>query len=309
MHSNKVTAAILVDGKSLFEDKANVYIPFGKEYQVFIKNDNDFDIKVVIGVGLNFGEDAFYIKKKSKKTISGFSYQGKFYSYKFIEKNEAIKKNRISNSMDCCISITVHKAQPDINVLFNESTKIQKNSPFITNGQHGNIKPREIDTSKIEGCISENELKKLQDKLKGRDFLEYDNIGSDSNLRATFNSVASNTLSVDFNEGMTTFGKPISEDSIPKPSSMGYLFVFCVSLKGVDEEGNKIIKPLLAKDNIKCTICDKKCKPSDSFCSSCGSYIIKTAEIIDEINKVEKKCCNQVYPNNFIYCPQCRNEL
>ena len=27
-----------------------------------IKNDNDFDIKVVVGVGLNFGEDAFYIK-------------------------------------------------------------------------------------------------------------------------------------------------------------------------------------------------------------------------------------------------------
>lgn len=284
MHSNKVTAAILVDGKSLFEDKAKVYIPFGKEYQIFIKNDNDFDIKVVVGVGLNFGEDAFYIKKKSKRTISGFSYQGKFYSYKFIEKNEDIKKNRISNSMDDCITITVHKAQPYMNVLFNENTKIQKNNPFITNGQHGDIKPRE-------------------------NFLEYDNIGSDSDLRATFNSVTSSTLSADLNEGMTTFGKPISEDSIPKPSSMGYLFVFCVSLKGIDEKGNRIIKPLLAKDNVKCTICDKKCKPSDSFCSSCGSYIIKTAEIIDEINKIEKKCCNQVYPNSFIYCPQCCNEL
>lgn len=264
MHSNKVTIAILVDGKSLYENKNELYIPFGKEYNIFIKNDNSFDVKIKVKLDLLLAEDIFLVKANEKRIVKGFSHMGDFYQYKFIEKNDVIKKHNPSNCLDGMVSFSVYKTD------FLGIRGFTKQEPLVL-------------------------------------------FNNNADFSTDFNPVLDPTLSVDSIHGMHTFGKPVKELTTSTDTLDSMLFSHFFILKGVNDDSEKIIKPLFAKDNIRCSVCLQKVGINNCYCSHCGSYIIKTASIIDEKietpTRVERRCCNIDLLDRYIYCPYCGKNL
>lgn len=301
MHNNNVTLAIMVDGKSLYEDKSNVFIPFGTEYQIFVKNNNDFDIYVKVNVSL-FNDDIFLVRAKSKRTIKGFSEDDVFYSFRFIEKIKEIVDNKANRFSGSDISINVYRKDNPLETLTTRriadepfGTKIfthglgtsihdiafnQKNKPSIAN-------TTEIDPNKVS--------------------ISYDNTSSDLQLNGSTNSISPEIAAS--LSGIQTYGKPVDESidlinigNRMSIASFNFLFI------GVDSSGHKITKPLYSKDIINCKVCNSKSKPSENYCSKCGSFIVKTAFLIDEVSE-QKECCNKVLPDDYKFCPSCAKPL
>lgn len=288
MHSNKISLAILVDEKPLFEKKGSVYLPYGSNYSLLIKNNNSFDIVAKVSLDMNFSNDSFIVKAKSKRVIRGFSYEDLFYSYRFVEETEKINQENKNKIERGCLSVTV----------FNNDLPPHETFPFRMSEIALNSGNKTI--------IDENKLNNIN--------LHYDNIVAVTNTLSlnSIPNVRTESLKTEYKEekhlgGMNVFGEPINEkeDTIIK----SFLFsdsigVFHYKLKGRDEEENLIKRPILAKDNVTCTICETKASLNDKYCSHCGSFIVFSANVIDtETSK--KICCGKVLNNDFKYCPYC----
>ncbi len=321
MHTNKVTLAVLVDGKSLYENKDKIYMPFGTEYELFVKNDNSFDVKIEIKLGLAFSDDIFLIQANSKRTIKGFSHQGSFYKYKFIEKIKEIKEAQpISSVCDNLLSFNIYRSDIGTGLFqrplfgINEPTVvINDNDPFSIKKPLTDFDTFIKNNTSISQHIDENrdDIKEVRDGinniLKKNRNVKYD---SDSIANNSTLSLNSNQISSDIS-GLHTFGEPTEERTTSKTQNHNLLFSGFFSLIGIDENNNRINKPLFSKDNLKCTVCNSKAKLKDRYCSTCGSFIIRTADVIDKpkVSNKRKECCNTKYPNDFTYCPKCSELL
>ena len=321
MHTNKVTLAVLVDGKSLYEDKDKIYMPFGTEYELFVKNDNSFDVKVEIKLGLTFSDDIFLIQANTKRTIKGFSHQGAFYKYKFIEKIKEIKKAQpFNNACDNLLSFNIYRC--DIGSCLLERPSLVINKPTVTfndNDPFSIKKPlTDFDSliknkTSIPQYIDENreDIKEVREGINNI-------LKQNRNIKDNLNSIANSStpsLNSDQNSsdisGFHAFGEPTDERITSKPQNHNLLFSGFFNILGVDDYDNRIYKPLFSKDNLKCSVCHSKARLKDRYCSVCGSFVIRTANVIDKpkASKKIKECCNTKYPNDFMYCPKCSELL
>lgn len=285
MHINNVTLAVMVDGKSLYENKQDVFIPFGSEYELFVKNNNTFDIVVKVSPSL-FHSDQYLIKAKSKKTIKGFSEDEIFYAFRFVEHIKEIKENKSNAFVNSILHISIYKKEDPLSIL--QTRRIGDVKPLVGSP---------FDGSPIEVLINNQ-------KNKNNTFYS-----STNSIDSSFSSVGNNE-GEDLLSGIQTYGKPVegiqeyhyTDASIPIAN-------FSFNFLGVDESGNRLLKPLFAKDIINCKVCNSKSKPDATYCSKCGSFIVKTAALIDNCKHSEKKCCGKVWSNDFQFCPICSLKL
>jgi hypothetical protein len=95
MFNNKLVACIKVDGKILREFKDSVYIPFGAEYSVLIKNLSTVRAVVHISVdGTNAAPGGLVVNANSEVELERFIKDGNMESgnrFKFIERTAAIE--------------------------------------------------------------------------------------------------------------------------------------------------------------------------------------------------------------------------
>ncbi len=303
MHTNKVSLAILVDDKPLYEKEGKVFIPYGSNYKVLIKNNNPFDIIANIALDMNFSNDSFLIKAKSKRTIKGFSYDDDFYGFRFVEKTKEIEKNRMNSLLNGTISISLFENKPDdlLALRFGgrnpfETTKINPQNPLVPMFPEPTNLPNPFNFDKND----------------------VDFYGSTNNIREDFitdgvsiNDVIlnSDSLSVGKSKGANVFGAPVDETAnVEQYSNINLLGSVCYTLFGEDSDSNKIIKPIFAKDNIECTACGSKSKPNDKYCSKCGSFIVLTDTVLDT-KPTGNKCCGKTLSKDYQYCPYCSTTL
>lgn len=311
MHNNNVTLAIMVDGKSLYEDKTNVFIPFGTEYELFVKNNNNYDILVKVNVSL-LNDDVFIVKAKSKRTIKGFSEDGVFYAFRFIERIKEIAQNQTNQFVNANLNISIFKKDIPVESIIS-SQKSQQILPLGTQPFQSPfsspfdiqlnddvdpmelLKNLEIDPNNVSYSMdsgSKPELRKLTGQIKST---------------ANTNSISLNSISS--LSGIQTYGKPVEEkDDLETVGNRMMICSFAFVFQGNDFEGNKITKPLLAKNLVNCKVCNHKSKPSDTYCSKCGSYIIKTAALIDQEFE-NKTCCGKILPRGYGFCPFCSKKI
>lgn len=304
MHINKVSLAILVDGKSLYEDKTKVFIPFGTNYELFVKNDNKFDIYISVTRGSLVEKDSFLVKAKTKRIIKGFSKFNKFYQFRFIESIPEIKNKKITHSVENLFYITISNAEKICNPFLSDRSlfpydkgckpqiNINEKSPF-TNTK---VKP--------------NPLSSNFSVPKAPSFEQFN-----TNKGLNQDSLNASTIHLrDKPTGIHTHGKPVEETAndinVFGLETLGLLYFDFI---GTDSNGNLLKKPLFAKDHIECLECGKKANLNDTYCSRCGSYIIKTADLIDkDISDSQKKnntCCNNTFSPDYNYCPFCAKEF
>lgn len=263
--SNQFVVSIKCNGKVLREQQDKVFLPFGSEYSILLKNLSSKKSLVTIEIdGENVLDNYQYvINENETKELKRFIINGDLNigpTFKFIERNESIEKNRGVKLEDGIIRITYQFAD----LL----------SSIITSGSyihpyHYNTYP----TFSVGGCCSRG--------IGGGGDVSPN---TTSVYSASCNSLdgASNTSNVILNEninkndnGITVKGKDtnqkfnISHDNYTNYSPK---YSICVQLKGY--KGNNIVeKPLEVDRKLECSVCHVVNRSINKFCRECGNNL------------------------------------
>lgn len=236
MFSNSFVVSIKVDGKFLKEDGQSIKIPFGKEYEIYLKNMDAR--KTLVSVYVD-GEDVLCGKKllmdgNSSGILEGFLQKDNKvkYKFKFIERIKEIEDRRGVYPEDGIISVTFDRINPIVYSTTTTSTIWRTSSTDVYSSTPTWIY---TPTSTLPlSCFNMN----VENNSAGITVN-----GSDSNQ--AFNSVVSHAP-----EG--------------KPSTISFM------VYGTKEE-----KVSFSRDKITCNICGMKNKNFSNFCSRCGARLNK----------------------------------
>jgi hypothetical protein len=260
MYSNKLAVAIKTAGKVLREFEDQVYVPFGSEYSIFVKNLNSVRASVKISVD---GEDvgggrSFVVDANDSVDIERFIKNGNLSEgnrFKFIERTSSVENHRGIGIEDGLIRVEFQ---------FEKPAAIWFNEPYIYNDP-----PRPFGYRGTGEFYDQNF------------FTTCDTLAS-SNTKGLVDSDSSNanysadiTCSMPVNDAGITVPGSISDQHFNEVGSFpleAETHVIVLKLLG-QTENNKVTKPVTVKSKPKCITCGRVNKANAKFCSNCGTAL------------------------------------
>lgn len=252
MYKDKMVAAIKNNGKVLREFKDQVYIPFGSEYQISLKNLNTRKVCVHIEIdGTKVTGDGLVIHAGQSFDLERFIDSGNLdqgNKFKFIERNAKVEATRGIGVEDGLIRIEFEyeKQVTQFNwdvakfsgVLHSAASADAIASTWITNTSYGS-----------GDVISK---------------------GGNMTLSASASSLGfAETIQND--QGITVKGS-VSDQKFYTTTFTGDGVKEVMVLKLLGETNNgKIEKPVTVKTKSKCITCNHQNKATAKFCSECGA--------------------------------------
>jgi hypothetical protein len=233
VYKKQFALAIKHSGKILRENGEKVYLPFGSEYEIVLKNLNSVRAKVKVQIDGVDISDGYSIEVGPNKSIDleRFIRDNKVGNkFKFIERSEAIENNR---------GIKIEDGIVRIEYQFEKIIIPQYIPPLM--GQSYYAHQPEYCSSEIRGassiqCYSANAI-------------------STNNIGITVPGSISNQRF----ETSTSF---ITEQET---------FSLCLHLVGMTDK--LVEKPVLVSSKFKCSSCGKLNKSNYKFCSECGTSL------------------------------------
>jgi len=238
MYNSKLIAVIKVNGKVLRETGETVYIPFGSEYEIALRNMHTTKAVVDItidGVDVLDGS-SLVIRPNDNGSIEGFMKGNNVsHKFKFIEKTQEISDHRGDDISDGYIRISFKFEKPPTVSNISYLPRTYTNKPFSD---------------------------KTGDPL-------YD-------IYASVRSVSTNTMRrAPMDDGITVKGSNSNQSfqntSIGLIEDIEHIIVF--QLKGQTPSG-VIDKPILTKTKIKCDTCGRASGSKHKFCGNCGTSLV-----------------------------------
>lgn len=292
MYSNKFAACIMVDDEVVREVRKdgadNIYLPFGTDYQIRLKNLDHR--RAVVSISID-GEDALDGSRLVVEGNSTTDLKGKLDSktnnarnaFRFIEKTERVSEHRGDRVDDGLVRIEVQFEEefpkieqiiryvpqqpllpyPDPwNPLFPGSHRptIWYGSGFTHTGS--NVTGQTFQWSgdginNVQCNVNEHTMDMAED-------VDLANIPE-----------ATNTINTG-NDGITVTGPIISQvfgtTHVHRLTAEKVVLVFRLVGKGSDAK--PVVKPLLVKSKIDCHTCGMKCKSGTKFCNECGTCLL-----------------------------------
>lgn len=285
MYSNKLAVAIKANNKVLREFGEKVYVPFGTEYKILIKNLNT--VKAIVNVtidGTKATECALIIDAGKEVDFERFLKKdlNKGNKFKFIERTSAIEKHKGVGLEDGLVNIEFQFeqiVQPNPSfVLCDFSRPFQRNYPFpISGGLQPNMVISTNNTSTTSVVLGDT--RSLMDYDMERTTIRNDSAISTNSVN--LNSSA-RTKSLNFksaipqNENGITVPGSISEQKFI-PATIGQLenikHNMIIKLVGETEDNQPVVKPVTVDIKPICVTCGRKNKATNQFCGSCGSSL------------------------------------
>lgn len=248
MYNSKFVVAIKSKGNVLKEFKDNVYIKFGSEYSIFLKNLNTKRAIVNISVdGNNVSSDGLVIGAGEyidlERSISNNNLK-KGNRFKFIERTENIEKHRGIGAEDGIISVEFQ---------FEKQKQIRQYPIEPT------IWGKLNDDYRYSKSIS------LDSPLRTR---------SINNNGITFGVASASNPVCNYNTGITVAGSESNQQFVTVSSFdlEDEKHVIILRLLGETEQ-TKIEQTVTVKTKQKCTTCGKVNKVGCKFCSECGTAL------------------------------------
>lgn len=246
MYANKLAAAIKVSGKVLREFKDTVYVPFGSEYSLLIKNLNSQRavVKVFIdgedmvpgGLVINGGQEVELERAIRNDNLK----EGN--RFKFIERTHSIEQHRGVGLEDGLVRLEYQFELPRPVV----------NSPWIVASGSSNIYP--------QGGI-----------LRGTNDVHYGTTCSANNISASSATMDWCEISAQSDAGITVPGskstQSFSTATVGAMEIQTHVLVF--KLAG----GQAVTKPITVKHKPKCVTCGKQNRATAKFCTECGTAL------------------------------------
>lgn len=246
-------AEIKSDGNILRIKDDTVYLPFGSEYSILLKNLNSRKASVNVEID---GQDvldnnSLIIEPNSTSELEGFLKGIKATNkFRFIQKTKQIQEYRGDKVEDGLVRIEF---------AFEKEPWISETIKEVHHHYHNKI-PFTYYGSNADWSYSES-----NNIARG--------ISSDLNSSHLASSVPLSAPLQD--EGITVKGQEINYDyTYTNIGDLETSQVIVIKLSGLSNNGVKTIKkPLTVKSKLTCSICGKKSKSSSKYCSNCGTYL------------------------------------
>ncbi len=257
MYNSKLVASLKANGKILREFKDTVYIPFGSEYSILIKNLNT--VRAIVNVYID-GENAvpggLVVSPGQEIDLERSIKNGNMTEgnkFKFIERTGAVEHHRGVKLEDGIVRIEyqfekVYQRQDGI---IWKTDQWQPNTPLYTTG-----------------ILRSTTLNQVYD--------------SHTTFSAT-NAVGSATVST---QSMNV-SAPINDVGITVPGSKSEQkfstaswfatetekHTIVLKLLGETPDNKEVRKPVTTKHKPKCVTCGKQNKATAKFCTECGTAL------------------------------------
>ena len=271
MYSNRAACAIRVNGKVLREFKDTVYIPFGAEYSLLIKNLNtkraifniyiDGDNIVPNGLVLNAGQEIDLERAIRNNNLS----EGN--KFKFIERTGDIEEHRGIKLEDGLIRIEYQFERELPKPVYREPNYGLNPGPYwdtwystsnsVVGGQVKGMSSAEASAFRSSGAAMS-----VDSML----------VGSAMSANASLQSL--NAI-VQNDAGITVPGSK-SEQKFKTVANFPVEFEkhsMIIKLLGETEDNRPVVAPVTVSTKAQCTTCNRKNKATAKFCSACGTAL------------------------------------
>lgn len=261
MYSNKLAVAIKSAQKEVlreFED--TVYIPFGEEYSIFVKNLNSVRASVNVSVD---GEDvadgkSFVVDANDHIDIQRFIKNGNLSEgnrLKFIERTGSVERHRGIGVEDGLIRVEFKFERVIV-----PSWKLNNQHTY-----YGSID---------DGLIGGNNSGNMRGLSRGVD-IGTGGANTEQYTCDSFTTVKCSANVAPANEAGVTVAGSISDQQFNEISSFPLeveSHVIVLKLLG-QTESNKVVEPVTVKAKPKCTTCGRVNKATAKFCANCGTSL------------------------------------
>lgn len=277
MYSDRLAIAVKTNGKVLREFEDTVFIPFGTEYSILIKNLNTVRCSVKLSID---GEDtadgnSFIVPANGSIEIERFLTSGNLKQgnrFKFIERTDRVAEHRGGNRVDdglIRIEYEFEREPPKMTTWPpSNGNMIWTVTSGYTNGDPNALRSRSFDGGP-QAVYSANAAFNLQggrgSSLGGERLCSSDVISN----------YASATASMPINDtGVTTKGSVSNQQFVEAAHlfSDGIKHAMVVRLRGLID-AVAVAKPVTVQQKPKCTGCGKINKATAKFCNECGTSL------------------------------------
>ena len=308
MYGNKLAAAIKVNGKVLREFKDTVYIPFGSEYSILVKNLNS--VRTVVNIyldGDNVVPGGLVINPGQEIDLERWIKNGNLSEgnkFKFIERTSAIEDGprgikledgliRIEHQFEKIKPVQQWNSQPIFRVqdIFGNTTDWSgMNSTPKTNEFPGVVDRYSKSTGNGSWLQASGATysANVGGAMRGVDFSNGEAMKASAS--AAINSVAPQSMNV--HDGMATMdwmdmSQTVNDVGITVPGSkstqkftettMGVMEAdkhsMVIKLLGESPNNKPVTKPVTVQHKPKCVTCGKQNKAHAKFCTECGTAL------------------------------------
>lgn len=290
MFSNKLVTCIKVNGKILREFKDTVYVPFGSEYSVFVKNLESRRAIVKIEIdGTQVCEDGFVVNANSEVNVERFVKDMNIGNrFKFIERTAKIEDGpRGIKAEDGLIRVSF-QYEKVVQTVTTVTHHIHHNEvhhypyrwpsynypPVI----YGGVLGGQTIGAAFTNNVSDKEVKTSSGIASGSSTLSAQGM--------TFNATSASTGSP--LRGLNAEVKSFSDAGITVPGSVSdqkfsYVasfpteaeeHVMVIRLLGEDPNGVVVKVPVTVKAKPRCVTCGHTNKATNKCCSECGTSLV-----------------------------------
>ena len=247
MHSNKMVCCLKASGKVLREtqtpDETQVFLPFGQEYSILLKNLNSKRALVNVTIdGESVVDGSLVVPANGEFELERFvKDMNKGNRFKFIQRTEAIENHRGIKIDDGLIRVSFkyEKLVPMYNTL--------GFSPYICKGID-NITLTNYTTTSYDSSTP----------------VSLQSIQCSAQLTASVNSAGVTAPGSISNQQFRTVSSFLTEDEE---------FVIVLHLLGETPQGKVVKAPVTVKHRQKCTMCGHKNRAPAKFCVECGTAL------------------------------------
>lgn len=270
MYQSKLVASLKANGKILREFKDTVYIPFGSEYSILIKNLNTQRACVNVFLdGENVVPGGLVVNPGQEIDLERWIKNGNLSEgnrFKFIERTAAIEDGpRGIKLEDGLVRIEFQYEVP--RPVFNVADRSFTSSPW--GGVYASGASYNVNGALRSVDFSAGEAMKASATSATNATLQSMNIGNTSNVH-------DGAATMDWNDvGITVPGSKSTQKFAEV--TMGTLeaekHTIVLKLLGETPDNKPVVKPVTVKAKPKCTTCGHTNKATAQFCNKCGTAL------------------------------------
>jgi hypothetical protein len=251
-YKEKFVAVVKCGGRILREDRDVVRIPFGSEYEIYMKNLHTR--KAVVDISVD-GQDALdgnqmVLRPDETTTLKGFIKDSRVRNrFRFIKKTKEISDYRGDRIDDGIIRIRF-RFEKDVPVVMPTITRTEDRGPRFS---FGDCDWTYNDSGSTGGWSNNTTIYSC----------------------STSRSLSSKSFVPKSDEGITVKGSETRQDFYY--TDVGPLEsrseVIILRLVGMSSRGKRIRKPLTTKTKITCPTCGRRWKSTMKYCGNCSTYM------------------------------------
>lgn len=265
MYANRMAVAIKTNGRVLREHKDTVYIKFGSEYSVYMKNLNTVRAMVNVYIdGTNITPRGLVIGAGEEVDLQRSIANGNLNegnSLKFIERTENVEKHRGVGIEDGLVRIEYQFEREYVAPTYwaKPWDHWDTSNQWTDNGYYGHL-PR------TKGILRGAGGGGRTSSVGGSSLSSNLNVASASvPLSQSYSNDAGVTV-----PGSISEQKFVSVSSFPVESEQ---HVMVIKLLGQTEDNRPIAKPVTVKHKPRCITCGRQNRAHSRFCVECGTSL------------------------------------